>query len=88
MGFSNYIGWDIGGAHLKVADVNSAGQIIQVDQYATPLWQGLDSLEDAFSKVTNKLPDGILSHAITMTAELVDIFADRQAGMLQLINLY
>ena len=35
---SNYIGWDIGGAHLKVASVNQAGKVEFVEQFATPLW--------------------------------------------------
>ena len=28
MHISNFIGWDIGGAHLKVANINSDGKIV------------------------------------------------------------
>ena len=87
MKISNYIGWDIGGAHLKVASINASGRVGLVEQIATPLWQGLDQLEDAFPKSIEKLPDGTLSHALTMTAELVDIFKDRESGMRVLMNL-
>jgi len=87
MKITNYIGWDIGGAHLKVASVSASGQVELVEQFATPLWQGLDQLEAVFPETIKKLPEGTLSHALTMTAELVDIFKDRQSGMTTLINL-
>lgn len=87
MNTDNFIGWDIGGAHLKVASVNKAGKVEWVEQFATPLWQGLDQLENVFPKTIERLPQGSLSHVLTMTAELVDIFKDRQAGMNTLINL-
>ncbi len=87
MKVTNYIGWDIGGAHLKVASVNASGKVVLVEQFSTPLWQGLDQLEDAFPKSIEILPDGSKSHALTMTAELVDIFKDRESGMKALIEL-
>ena len=31
MHISNFIGWDIGGAHLKVANINSDGKIMFVE---------------------------------------------------------
>lgn len=87
MNDTHYIGWDIGGAHLKVASVDSFGQIGSIEQFATPLWQGLEQLEDAIPESIESLPDGNLSHALTMTAELVDIFKDRQSGMETLMGL-
>lgn len=87
MKVSNYIGWDVGGAHLKVACISASGRVGLVEQIATPLWQGLEQLEIAFPKTMERLPDGTLSHALTMTAELVDIFNDRESGMKTLMNL-
>jgi len=87
MNMSNHIGWDIGGAHLKVASVNKSGKVELVEQFATPLWQGLEQLENVFPKTIERLPVGTLSHVLTMTAELVDIFKDRKTGMNTLINL-
>ena len=81
MNYSNFIGWDIGGAHLKVASVSNVGEINFVEQYATPLWQGLDKLSNIFPVAINKIPRGPVAHAVTMTAELVDIFENRQAGI-------
>ena len=37
MKVSNYIGWDIGGAHLKVASVDASGKVKLVEQFATKL---------------------------------------------------
>lgn len=83
----NYIGWDIGGAHLKVAGVNPAGKLIYVDQFATPLWQGITQLEQAMPIAINALPQSMPRHAVTMTAELVDIFPSRADGVQALTRL-
>ncbi|MEQ8428488.1 MAG: hydantoinase/oxoprolinase family protein [Gammaproteobacteria bacterium] len=83
----NYIGWDIGGAHLKVAGVNPAGELIYVKQFATPLWQGMGQLEQAMPIAINALPQSIPRHAVTMTAELVDIFPSRTDGVRALTQL-
>ena len=37
-------GWDIGGAHVKLALLDASGQIIAVAQQACPLWKGVDYL--------------------------------------------
>lgn len=85
--YSNFIGWDIGGAHLKVASVNETGKIEFIEQFASPLWQGIEQLEKSLPKAIKKLPQGLCSHAVTITAELVDVFKDRQEGMESIINV-
>ncbi len=87
MSFNTYIGWDIGGAHLKVASIDLDGGVMFADQLVTPLWKGLVSLENAISKMRKQLTEdsvGSVTHAITMTAELADIFKDRHAGVKEL----
>ncbi|MFI3179427.1 MAG: H4MPT-linked C1 transfer pathway protein, partial [Methylococcaceae bacterium] len=42
---SNMMGWDIGGAHVKAAVINSRGEVIAVYQQPCPLWKGLDQLQ-------------------------------------------
>jgi len=74
-------GWDIGGAHVKVARCDENGQLIQVIQVACPLWQGIEQLQQAIESIFAQLHNQDDLHAITMTGELVDIFADRQAGV-------
>ncbi len=83
----NYaIGWDIGGAHVKVAVIQEH-KIIAVYQAPCPLWQGLDKLEFAVQTLLAKLPLEINQrHALTMTGELVDLFANRHDGVQQIIH--
>jgi len=87
MNISNFIGWDIGGAHLKIANVSNNGMILSVKQYPTPLWKGLSVLKNTFTSVIKKIPNEGQSHALTMTAELSDIFKNRQEGVNSIIKL-
>ena len=80
------VGWDVGGAHLKAAVVDRAGGIHQVCQEPCPLWQGLSHLHHAFDEILRRIPQQADHHAITMTGELVDLFATRHEGVRQIIN--
>jgi len=77
------VGWDIGGAHLKLALADDSGRLHRVESRYTPLWQGLDHLDRALSQLLVQaladLPDA--SHRVTMTGELVDLFKDRAEGV-------
>lgn len=84
MSFDTYIGWDIGGAHLKVASIDQYGAVNFANQLATPLWKDFASLEDAMSEMQNQILDESVTHTITMTAELADIFKDRSSGVMEL----
>jgi probable H4MPT-linked C1 transfer pathway protein len=79
------VGWDIGGAHLKAARLDGRGMVQQVLQLPCPLWQGLPNLERALDEALRQLPTRVAHHAITMTGELVDLFANRAAGVRELI---
>ena len=73
------IGWDLGGVHVKAALVE-AGRVVAAVQVPCPLWQGLPALDQALAR----LPDWARTearHAVTMTGELTDCFADRRAGV-------
>ena len=82
---SHISGWDIGGAHIKVARCTSEGQLERVIQVPCPLWQGLEQLDIAIQAVFSQLKNQHDITAITMTGELVDIFPDRQAGVVEII---
>ncbi|NOT84506.1 MAG: H4MPT-linked C1 transfer pathway protein [Methylococcaceae bacterium] len=79
------IGWDIGGAHVKAALLNSDGLLQQVCLQPCPLWQGIEQLHLAVTQVTVALKVTQATHVITMTGELVDCFASREAGVQQII---
>jgi probable H4MPT-linked C1 transfer pathway protein len=76
-------GWDVGGAHLKVVQLDGAGQVRAALQLPCPLWQGMDRLELALAAAQPQLLPS-QRHAITMTGELVDLFADRAEGVRRL----
>ena len=86
MSRTNIIGWDIGGAHIKAAVINTAGEIIAVYQQPCPLWKGLDQLQCAATRIMQEASGAHYRHAITMTGELVDLFEHREEGVKQIIN--
>jgi len=81
------VGWDIGGAHLKVAVVADGGRPLAALQLPCALWRGLDQLEGALDQALAALPAGAAqaSHAVTMTGELADLFADREEGVQRIV---
>jgi probable H4MPT-linked C1 transfer pathway protein len=83
---TNIIGWDIGGAHVKAAVINPAGEILAVYQQPCPLWKGLDQLRSAVTLILNEATGAQGYHAITMTGELVDLFEHREDGVKQIIH--
>lgn len=76
------LAWDIGGAHLKAAYYHRSGGLLETYQWPTPLWQGLDHLDNAIREAKSlfKCHDAVFQVATT-TAELVDIFSGRQEGI-------
>ena len=86
MSQTNTLGWDIGGAHVKASVVNPAGDIVAVYQQPCPLWKGLDQLQRAVSHILHEASGAQGRHAVTMTGELVDLFADRDDGVRQIIK--
>lgn len=79
------VGWDIGGAHLKVVALDAAQRIRTCAVLPCPLWQGMDRLERAFATARAALPSAPCAHAITMTGEGCDLFADRAAGVRRIL---
>lgn len=80
------LGWDVGGAHVK-ASLLVDGRIRDVAQWAAPLWQGLAHLDAAIDAARARWP-GLdqARHAVTMTAEMTDLFPDREAGVCALVE--
>jgi (4-(4-[2-(gamma-L-glutamylamino)ethyl]phenoxymethyl)furan-2-yl)methanamine synthase len=75
------VGWDIGGAHVK-ASLLLGGDVIDAAQWPCPLWQGLDHLQRALAAAQQRWPElQQAEHAVTMTGEMVDLFASREDGV-------
>jgi len=75
------VGWDIGGAHVKASLLRN-GEVQDAAQWPCPLWQGLDHLHQALAAAQQRWPAlEQAEHAVTMTGEMVDLFADREDGV-------
>ena len=79
---SKTVGYDVGGAHLKVA-VAENGRVTAAIQIACPLWQGLGVLDCALDAAC-AITIGADLHAVTMTGELCELFASRHDGVVTL----
>ena len=79
-------GWDIGGANLKLALATLDGNVEQVAVLPCPLWQGLDELRSALRAAPLPPAAQIAGHAVTMTGELCDLFADRRSGVRAIVE--
>lgn len=82
------LGWDIGGAHLKLAQLDASGRLLSAAQHATPLWEGLDELDRLLGRVAVEVGTASPQHGLTMTGELVDLFPDRAHGVRRLLELF
>lgn len=81
-----FIGWDIGGAHLKAVQIDAMTKVVAVSQIYCPLWRGMHELDLAVDKALAEFNDdkNIATHFVTMTGELADIFPDRHAGVIKI----
>ena len=84
----HYFGWDIGGAHLKVARLDHRGAVTAVRQIACPLWRGIQELERACALLDFPIDADDAVHAVTMTGELCDIFTDRADGVRRILEQF
>ncbi len=80
------IGWDIGGAHVKASRLED-GRLTDAAQWPAPLWQGLQHLDEALEAAGTRWHGlGGHAHAVTMSAEMTDLFEDREAGVAALVG--
>jgi probable H4MPT-linked C1 transfer pathway protein len=78
-------GWDLGGAHVKLAVLDERGGLLHVTQAPCPLWLGLEHLDRALRELAGG-DAARARHALTMTGELVDLFPDRASGVAAIID--
>ena len=75
------IGWDIGGAHVKAALLRH-GEVQDAAQWPCALWQGTQHLQQVLGAAQQRWPAlSRCAHAVTMSGEMVDLFAHREDGV-------
>lgn len=79
------IGWDLGGANVKVARVED-GFVAHIAQIPCPVLPGRGKFDAAVQAALPLLPSAAL-HAVTMTGELSDVFSRREEGVAYLVDL-
>jgi probable H4MPT-linked C1 transfer pathway protein len=84
-GMNNIIGWDLGGANIKRARLEN-GRVLEVAQIPCPALQDRTKFDAALAEAFRHVAAPAL-HAVTMTGELSDVFADRQDGVHYLVSL-
>lgn len=80
----NITGWDIGGAHLKMARVED-GVVTDARVMKASLWLGLDEVRAALGGL-DALDNADTLNVFTMTGELSDGFPSREAGIKGLLD--
>src|SRR5690606_5207661 len=79
------IGWDIGGANIKLARAGD-GRVMQVAQIPCPLLADRSKFDQAIAEALKLCPKGA-RHVVTMTGELSDVFETRAEGVAYLVAL-
>ena len=75
-------GWDIGGANVKAAHVLREGEATSVATVSQPfeIWKDPTGLAKVLRAIAADLPEAEAT-AVTMTAELSDVFRTKRAGV-------
>ena len=81
------LGWDVGGANLKVARLRGDGQTAEVFECPFPLWREPHRLPAALAEAAEHL-GGARAMAVTMTAELADCFASKREGVAFVLDAF
>ncbi len=76
------LGWDVGGANVKAARLDSADAEPQILERPFALWREPQRLSQVLSEVAAALGlSGAERMAVTMTAELADCYATKREGV-------
>jgi probable H4MPT-linked C1 transfer pathway protein len=78
------IGLDVGGANTKAAVVD--GETVRIASEPFEVWRAPEALSDAIASVVEQLELERAPVALTTTAELVDVFASKRAGVLYVLE--
>jgi probable H4MPT-linked C1 transfer pathway protein len=80
------LGWDIGGANIKAAWLpytSGEAGAVRTASHPFEIWRGPDRLQAVLQVIAAELaPEAPQAMALTMTAELADVFATKREGVL------
>ena len=81
-GAGRVLGWDVGGAYVKAAVVEPGrgGRTVRTASRPFEIWRDKHALPDVLRAVAAALPPAE-SVAVTMTAELSDVFRTKREGV-------
>ena len=81
-----YIGWDIGGAHIKSCVINDQRTVCSVN--LCELWKTKEA-GYMIDKIIKQYNDkAIVNNVITMSGEMCDIFENREEGVKKILNYF
>ena len=78
------LGWDIGGVNTKAARLDSSGGLADLRSVSEPyeLQRHPEALIPTLLRLADRLgSEGIIAHAVTMTAELSQLFRTKREGV-------
>ena len=81
------LGWDIGGANVKVARIDNGQSRPEVHERPFPLWREPSRLPAVLTEAAEHL-GGSRAMAITMTGELADCFATKREGVCFVLDAF
>ena len=79
-----FLGIDIGGAHTKAVGLDIKQKIVFFFYEKCAIWNNEDNLKKTLNKIKKKLNLSIPLCGITITAEMCDVFSDRNEGVKKL----
>jgi hypothetical protein len=89
-----YLGWDIGGVHLKLSRLDGLGPgraSITTRVASFEIWRDPDGLQERLRALLGEACPGaaagsVAAHGVTMTAELSDVFPSRAEGVRSILG--
>lgn len=83
-----YIGWDIGGAHLKYSIYFPNSKIIS-KILLCELWKSIDCISDNLKIIHDKYDEDYkIINAVTMSGEMCDSFSSRKLGVSKILSIF
>ena len=82
-----FLGIDIGGAHTKAIGLDINHKVIFFFYEKCAIWNEKDNLKTTLKKIKEKLNFSSLLCGITITAEMCDIFSNRDEGVKKLSQI-